>query len=66
MEEPKQSEFEQAAAEEVHGNLLGEVWSFAKHNKKWRLLPLVVTLLTFGLLLLLGGTSLAPFIYTLF
>jgi hypothetical protein len=38
-----------------------------KHNKKWWLLPLLVTLLAFGLLIFLSsGTGLAPFIYTLF
>lgn len=66
MDAPKQSEFEQAATRQAHSSLLGEVWGFAKQNKKWWLLPLVVTLLLFGLLVLLGGTSLAPFIYTLF
>jgi hypothetical protein len=38
-----------------------------KQNKKWWLLPLLLTLLAFGLLIFLsGGSGLAPFIYTLF
>ncbi|HWX18924.1 MAG TPA: DUF5989 family protein [Candidatus Binatia bacterium] len=43
-----------------------EIWGFMKENKKWWLLPLVVALLVLGLLVLLSGTGLAPFIYTLF
>jgi hypothetical protein len=38
-----------------------------KQNKKWWLLPLLLTLLVFGLLIFLSSsTGLAPFIYTLF
>jgi hypothetical protein len=66
MSEPKQSEFERAAAEQPHTNILGEVWGFMKQNKKWWLLPLILTLLVFGVLVLLSGSGLAPFIYTLF
>jgi hypothetical protein len=66
MSEQKPSEFERAAAEQGRGNILSEVWGFMKQNKKWWLLPLVVTLLVFGLLVILSGTGLAPFIYTLF
>jgi hypothetical protein len=46
--------------------LLREFWDFLKHNKKWWLLPILVALLVLGLLVVLGGTSLAPFIYTIF
>jgi hypothetical protein len=66
MSEPKQSEFERAAAQEGRGGFLREIWGFMKENKKWWLLPLVVALLVLGLLVLLSGTGLAPFIYTLF
>jgi hypothetical protein len=66
MNERKPSEFERAAAEQGRGNILGELWGFMKQNKKWWLLPLLVVLLVFGLLVLLSGTGLAPFIYTLF
>ena len=37
-----------------------------KQNKKWWMLPLVVLLLGFGVLMVLGSTGAAPFIYTLF
>ena len=67
MSDPKDNKFEQAAAEHRGGGILGELWGFMKQNKKWWLLPLLVTLLAFGLLIFLcGGTGLAPFIYTLF
>jgi hypothetical protein len=35
-------------------------------NKKWWLLPAVIATLLMGLLIMLGGTAAAPFIYTLF
>jgi hypothetical protein len=46
--------------------LLGEFWDFIRHNKKWWLIPIIAVLLLVGLLVILGGTALAPFIYTLF
>ena len=45
---------------------LSEFWYFVKNNKKWWLTPIVVVLLILGLLLVIGSTSAAPFIYTLF
>ncbi len=47
------------------GALLAEVWSFARENKAWWLVPLVVVLLLLGVLIFAGQTV-APFIYTLF
>jgi hypothetical protein len=45
---------------------LGEFVSMLMHNKKWWLTPIVLVLILFGLLIILGGSSYAPFIYTLF
>lgn len=45
---------------------LRELLSFLAHNKKWWLAPIIVMLLVIGLLVTLGGSGLAPFIYTLF
>ena len=59
------SDFEQQAAGQGVG-FLRELSDFIRHNKKWWLIPIVVTLLLFGALLVLGGTAAAPFIYTLF
>ncbi len=66
MNEQKQSEFEKAAAQPPRGGFIRELWGFLRENKKWWLLPILVVLLVFGLLILLSGTGLAPFIYTLF
>ena len=67
MSEPTPNEFEKAAIKHKgRDSFLGELWGFLRENKKWWLLPILVLLLIFGLLLLLSGTGLAPFIYTLF
>ncbi len=47
-------------------SLIAEFWGLLKHNKKWWLLPIIITLLLLGALVLLGGTAIAPFIYPLF
>ena len=60
------SQFEKATAEEKSSGLLAETWAFLKENKKWWLLPIVGVLLLFGALVLLSGSAVAPFIYTLF
>jgi hypothetical protein len=65
MSEDNKSRFEKAGAEEEL-SLFGEFMLMFKQNKKYWMIPLVVILLGFGLLLLLGGTAAAPFIYTLF
>lgn len=46
--------------------LVRELWDFLKHNKKWWLAPLMIVFFALGSLTLLGGTAVAPFIYTLF
>ncbi len=47
--------------------VLGELWTFLTGNKKYWLLPIVLMLVMLGgLLVLAGGSALAPFIYTLF
>lgn len=44
-----------------------ELWAFARQRKKFWLLPLILLLGLFGgLLILVEGSALAPFIYTLF
>jgi Family of unknown function (DUF5989) len=47
-------------------SLLKEFWLFLKENKKWWLLPLVLTILLLGVLVFLAGSPMAPFVYTLF
>jgi hypothetical protein len=46
--------------------LAGEFIDFLKDNKKWWLAPIIISILGLGLLVMLGGTAAAPFIYTLF
>ncbi len=66
MKEQRQSDFEKAAAERDRSGFLREFWGFLRQNKKWWLLPILIMLLVLGLLIVLSGTGLAPFIYTLF
>jgi hypothetical protein len=47
-------------------NLLSELWSFMKENKKWWLLPMLIVIVFFGILIFFSGSPVAPFIYTLF
>jgi Family of unknown function (DUF5989) len=58
-------DFARQAAEPSPG-LLRELADFLIHNKAWWLTPIVVVLLLVGLLIVLGSTGLAPFIYPLF
>jgi hypothetical protein len=48
-----------------HG-VLRELVDLVRHNKKWWLTPIIVMLLMVGFLVILSGTAVAPFIYTLF
>jgi hypothetical protein len=56
----------EAAASRGQASLPREFLAFLAHNKKWWLLPIVLILLVMTALVLLGGTAVAPFIYTLF
>jgi uncharacterized protein YdaL len=46
--------------------LVKEFWSFLMHNKKFWLIPIIIVFVLFGLLIVFGGSSVAPFIYPLF
>lgn len=59
------SKFSEEAKEPSAGLLL-EFFDFLKHNKKWWLTPIILVLLLFGILILIGGSAAAPFIYTIF
>ncbi len=48
-------------------DFLTDLWKFLRERKKWWLLPMIVVLLLIGTLIVLaGGSAIAPFIYTLF
>ena len=63
-DDPK--DFSTQAAEGENAGLVREVFDFLKDNKKWWLAPILISVLGLGLLVLLGGSAAAPFIYTLF
>ena len=48
-------------------DFLKDLWGFLNQRKKLWLAPAILVLLVFGALIVLsGGTAIAPFIYTLF
>jgi hypothetical protein len=48
-------------------SILGDFWNFMKVRKKWWLLPIIITLVLIGVLIIFGQASpLSPFIYALF
>ena len=65
MNDQQETSFEAASSKKQPG-LLTDLWSFLKQNKKYWLIPVIAGLLVLGVLVVLGGTAAAPFIYTLF
>lgn len=53
-------------AEEDSVGIVREFIDFLKYNKKWWLTPILLVLAIVGILVILGSTAAAPFIYTLF
>ena len=47
-------------------SFLRELVLFIRQNKKWYLIPIIVSILLLGILIALGSTGAAPFIYTVF
>ena len=48
-------------------DFLKDLWGFLKVRKKFWLLPLILFMLLFGVLIVLtGGSAIAPFIYAIF
>jgi hypothetical protein len=48
-------------------DFIRDLWGFLKVRKKFWLLPIILTLLLFGALIVLtSGSAIAPFIYTVF
>ena len=66
MAEKVESGFEQIAHQQAEQGILTELWYFLRPRKRWWMIPIVAALLVFGTLVALGGTAIAPFIYTLF
>jgi hypothetical protein len=53
-------------AREGRKGVAAELVAFIRQNKKWWLTPIILALLLVGILIVLGGTAAAPFIYTIF
>lgn len=64
-QQSQKKEFQQQARQK-RSNIVFEFLGFLKHNKKWWLLPILLVLLLLGLIILLSGTAVAPFLYPLF
>ena len=56
----------QTRAKARRTSFLGEFWGFLRNNKKWWMLPMLGIILLLGVLVLVSGSPVAPFIYTLF
>lgn len=65
-EQNPNDDFAAQARTEGRGGLASEFVGFLKENKKWWLAPIIFSILGLGLLVVLGGSAAAPFIYTLF
>jgi len=61
----QKTEFEKAG-QEKQLSLVQEFLAFVTENKKWWLVPILLVLGLVGMLVALGSTGAAPFIYTLF
>jgi hypothetical protein len=64
-EEEPESEFEQAGRQKQL-SLTQELALFIIENKKWWMIPIFLVIGLVGLLVLLGSTGAAPFIYKIF
>jgi hypothetical protein len=62
----QQQDFQRMARGHRERSFVEELWTLLREHKKYWLMPIVVVLLAFGLLVLLSGTAVAPFVYTLF
>ena len=65
MAEPEKKTFSEQAEGKRRG-ALAEFLAFVFQNKKWWLTPIILILVIVGLLAVLGGSGVAPFIYSLF
>jgi hypothetical protein len=54
------------AGNEARLSLVAEFWLFVKQNKKWWLIPILLVFGIVSVLVILGSTGAAPFIYTMF
>lgn len=65
MPETDKNEFSRQSEGKARGPV-GEFLVFVANNKKWWLTPIILALVLVGVLAVLGGSGVAPFIYSLF
>ena len=65
MTDQKKTSFEEAGAEK-DPSLIRQFFEMLKGNKKYWLLPIILMLVVLGIMIVLGSSAAAPFIYTLF
>ena len=65
MAETEENAFTKEARKAPKG-AAAEFLAFVFNNKKWWLAPIVVALVVVAILAVLGGSGVAPFIYSLF
>jgi hypothetical protein len=66
MSDQKHATAFEDAGQEKQLSLTRELMLFIVENKKWWLAPIFIVLGIVGLIVVLGSTGAAPFIYTLF
>ena len=54
------------AAQKRRSTFLGEFWRFLRENRKWWLVPIILTLLLVAVLVVVAGSGAGPLMYTLF
>ncbi|MBT4692785.1 MAG: hypothetical protein HOH50_07335 [Planctomycetaceae bacterium] len=59
------SDFQQIASGKQVG-IVREFWDFLKHNKKWWLTPIILSLLLVALIAITASSGAAPFLYTFY
>lgn len=66
MSATPKDELTKAASEQSDADTWSEMMAFLRERKKWWLLPILLVLVLFAVLLILSGSGVAPFIYTIF
>lgn len=66
MTDQTNENFDDLAAQSKGGGIISEFVAFMKDNAKWWLIPFLVVFGLLGVVIVLGGTGVAPFIYAMF
>lgn len=66
MQKRNDHDFARTAGNATESSVIVELWALVREKKKYWLFPIIIALLSFGLLVFLSGTAAAPLIYRLF